>query len=268
MGSARTVLGKYDEGLHDLREALKVTRKLLGRNHRTVAQLLCHIACLYFEAGELFSAQSTFEDALDIYEGVFQDEADRDGCMAQMTETLCNIGSIQNKRKNFSGAIESFRKALDSQRGIMGHDHPRVQASLDNLAYSFSKSKLYNQALICYKEMLTAQISHFGSFTLECCDTLAKQVLIYGKLKQVDDAVQVVDEYLESVKARSEHEKFLKNCKVFKQLNQMLIDIKSAKKSSSKSKKKSAKGSRRDRSLDCFERILFDKPRSDTCGEF
>jgi len=73
---------------------------------------------------------------------------------------------------------------------------------------------------------------------------------------------------LESVKARSEHEKSLKNDKVFKQLNQMLIDIKSAKKSSSKSKKKSAKGSRRDRSLDCFERILFDKPRSDTCGEF
>ena len=71
LGSARTALGKFDDGLHDLREALKITRKELGRSHRTVAQILCHIGCLYFEANELFSAQSTFEDALDIYRAVF-----------------------------------------------------------------------------------------------------------------------------------------------------------------------------------------------------
>ena len=261
LGSARTALRKFDEGLHDLREALKITRKVLGRNHRTVAQILCHIACLYFEAGELFSAQSTFEDALEMYRGVFQIEADRDACMAQMTETLCNIGSIQNKRKNFSGAIESFKEALYLQRGIMGHDHPRVIATLDNLAYSFSKSKLYNQALICYKEMLTAQISHYGSFTGVCCDTLAKQVLIYGKLKNVDDAVQVVTTSLESIEAKSEHENSLVNDQIAEEVNQMLADLKSAKKRSSKSKKKSGKGGMRDRSLDCFDRILFDKGR-------
>mmetsp|Transcript_51044 Transcript_51044/g.55273 ORF Transcript_51044/g.55273 Transcript_51044/m.55273 type:complete len:660 (-) Transcript_51044:2578-4557(-) len=259
LGSTRTALCKFDDGLRNLREALKITRLLLGRNHRTVAQILCHIACLYFEAGEFYSAQSTFEDALDIYRGAFQVDADRDGCMAQMTETICNIGSIQNKRKNFSGAIESFREALDLQRGIMGHDHPKVLASLDNLAYSFSKSKLYNQALICYKEMLTAQMFHLGSFTLECYDTLAKQVLIYRKLKKIDDAVLVVTKHVESVQARSEHEISLENDEVAKQLNQMLNDLNSKKKRPSKS----TKGGRRDRSLDCFDRILFDKRRAE-----
>jgi hypothetical protein len=33
-----------------------------------------YIACLYFEGGELFSAQATFEDALDIYRDVFPAE--------------------------------------------------------------------------------------------------------------------------------------------------------------------------------------------------
>lgn len=258
LGSARTALGKFDDGLVDLREALKITRSVLGRNHRTVAQILCHIACLYFEAGELFSAQSTFEDALEMYRGVFQIEADRDACMAQLTETLCNIGSIQNKRKNFSGAIESFREALYLQRGILGHDHPRVIATLDNLGYSFSKSKMYNQALTCYKEMLTAQISHYGSFTGECCDTLSKQVLIYGKLKNVDDAIQVVTNHLESIQKRSENELSTKNGPVAEEVNQMLMDLQAAKNKSSKSNSKSRKG-RRERSLDCFDRILFDK---------
>jgi len=254
LGSARTALGKFDDGLYDLREALDISRKVLGRNNRTVAQILCHIACLYFDAGELFSAQSTFEDALEIYRGVFQIEPDRDACMAQLTETLCNIGSIQNRRKNFSGAIDSFREALYLQRGILGHDHPKVIATLDNLAYSFSKSKSYNQALICYKEMLSAEISHYGLFTIECCDTLAKQVIIFGKLKKVDDAVQVVTKYLESILAKSDQENLSRNDPVAEEVKQMLMDLKSAKDKSSKSKNRS-----RERSLDCFDRILFDK---------
>ena len=224
-----------------------------------MAQILCHIACLYFEAGELFSAQSTFEDALEMYRGVFQVEVDRDACMAQLTETLCNIGSIQNKRKNFAGAIESFREALYLQRGILGHDHPRVIAALDNLAYSFSKSKLYNQALTCYKEMLTAQISHYGSFTRECCDTLSKQVLIYGKLKNVDGAIGVVTKHLRSIREQSERGTNKENDPVAEEVNKMLIDLQSAKNKSSKSRSKSARGGRRERSMDCFDRILFDK---------
>lgn len=64
---------------------------------------------------------------------------------------------------------------------------------------------------------------------------------------------------MESVKARSEHEISLENDEVAKELNQMLNDVHSSKKSPSKSNK----GSRRDRSLDCFDRILFDKRRAE-----
>lgn len=209
----------------------------------------------------MFSAQATFEDALDIYRGVFQGETDRDACMAQMTETLCNIGSIQNKRKNFTGAIESFREALDLQRGIMGHDHPRVIASLDNLGYSFSKHKSYNQALACYKEMLNAQISQYGCFTMDCCDTLKKQVLIYGKLKNTDEALEAVTSHLEMVRA---NEQLAIGDSVVLEVEQMLSDLKSRAKKISKQKSKKSEKGLRDRSLDCFERILFDKRR----GEF
>jgi hypothetical protein len=91
-----------------------------------VAQIHC---LLLFQAGELFLAQATFEDALDIYRDVFPTDMGQDACMAQMTETHCSIGSIQNKCKNVSGVIESLRKALDFQQGIMGHNNPWVIAS-------------------------------------------------------------------------------------------------------------------------------------------
>lgn len=200
LGSARVVLQKFDEGLQVLREALRVTYKTLGRSHKTVAQILCHIACLYFEAGELFSAQATFEDALDIYKEVFPTESDRDACMTQLTEVLCNIGSIQNRRKKYAGAIDSFREALDLQRGIMGHDHPRVVATLDNLGYSFSKNKSYHQALACYNEMLASQLSHYNAFTIEGTETLKKQILMHEKLKNLDGAVKAVKKALNLIR--------------------------------------------------------------------
>ena len=190
---------RYDEALRDLREAKRIANKVLGRKSKTVAQILCHMACLYFEAGELFSAQATFEDALDIYRDVFATESDRDGCMAQMTETLCNIGSIQNRRKNFSQAINSFKEALDLQRGVMGHSHPRVIATLDNLGYSYSKNKAYNQALACYREMLSAQLAQHGEFTSDCCETLKKQILIHAKLKDADGAKTAAKKALSSM---------------------------------------------------------------------
>jgi tetratricopeptide (TPR) repeat protein len=118
--------------------------------------------------------------------------------MAQLTDTLCNIGSIQNRRKRFDDAIQSFKEAFDLQIGIMGQDHPRVVATLDNLAYSYSKTRDYTGAMSCYKKMMKAQLSHSGtgSFSDECFDTFHKQIIMYGKLKRYKDAVNVTKETL------------------------------------------------------------------------
>lgn len=110
--------------------------------------------------------------------------------------SLCNIGSIQNRRKRFDDAIATFKEALDLQRGVMGHDHPRVVATLDNIAYSYSKTRDYPAALTCYKKMLRAQVSHCGTFSDECFDTFRKQVLMYEKLKLFSEAVDEIKETL------------------------------------------------------------------------
>lgn len=191
---------KFDSGLQVLRESLGISRRMLGRSHRGVAQILCHIACLYFEASELYSAQATFEDALDIYREILPTEVDRDACMAQLTETLCNIGSIQNKRKNFKSAIESFKEALEIQRALLGDHHPRVIASLDNLGFAYSKNKSYSRALACYNEMQTSQLINHGSFSDQNCETLKKQVLICVKLKKLDVAIKISTKALKKIR--------------------------------------------------------------------
>jgi tetratricopeptide (TPR) repeat protein len=142
------------------------------------------MAYLYFQAGELLAAEATFRDALDIYRCVWSSDPDRDSCMAQLTDCLCNIGSIENKRKRYRQAISSFLEALDVscstwlwlpmrrqltnaniplqlQRGVMGSDHPRVIATLDNLAFSYSKNKDYAAALSVCIPMICIYVSPF-----------------------------------------------------------------------------------------------------------
>jgi hypothetical protein len=62
---------KLEDAFEDLRLAVKIARQVLGHQHKTVAQMLCHTACLYFEAGE-FSGASVLQDALDIYRTIWK----------------------------------------------------------------------------------------------------------------------------------------------------------------------------------------------------
>jgi len=197
LGSTRVALRKFDAAFDDIQKALRVAKSLLGEEHKTVAQILGHLGCFYFEVGEIYASLATFEDALAIYRVVWSSQTDRDACMAQLTDTLCNIGSIQNRQKWYGKAVETFSEALDLQRGILGHDDPRVIATLDNLGYSHSKQKDFVNALKYYRKLLRAQISRSGTFTEDCFESFRKQLLMFEKLDRVEEAITESKEMLQ-----------------------------------------------------------------------
>lgn len=199
LGTAQAASGDYDEAFATIRSALTISRRQLGHRHKTTAQMLCHLACFYFETGELFAAEATFGEAYDIYRAVWPNAEDRDACMQQMTDTLCNIGSVQNRRKKYTKAIITFTEAMDLQMGIMGVDHPRVVATMDNLAFAHSKNRDYASALSCYRKMFKAQVKK--EFTPECFETFRKQVLMQEKLMQLAEAIEGARETLRLAKS-------------------------------------------------------------------
>lgn len=200
LGSVRLQSGRIEEAFVDLQKALKIAKKL--QKPKTIAQMLCHVGCFHFQVQELFAAQAAFQEALTLYRQFWQDEsanmnpADRNALMLQLTDTLCNVGTILNRRKRFSNAIPSFQEALDLQRGILPSNHPRILSTLDNLAYAYSKNKEYARAVTCYKSMLKNQVSHYQTFTPECLDTIQKQLLMYEKLKLPKQAVEDLKEII------------------------------------------------------------------------
>lgn len=201
LATSQISLRKFDDAYENIRSALRIARANLGHEHKTVAQMLCHMACLFFESGEMLAAQATFEDALIVYRAIWGKEPDHNACMIQLTDTLCNIGSIQNRRKRFADAVKTFSEALDLQRGIVSHNDSRIISTLDNLGYAYSKSKDYANALSCYKKMLRAQISQHKTFTAECFETFRKEILMFEKLKRYSDAITEIKETLQMQKS-------------------------------------------------------------------
>eukprot|EP00977_Amphora_coffeiformis_P019259 scaffold7101_cov153-Amphora_coffeaeformis.AAC.4 len=187
---------EYGTALQSFEALLEAQIQRFGPCHASVA------AAMHNVVQELFAAQATFQEALNLYRDFWQEEspsmksADRNALMMQLTDTLCNIGTIQNRRKRFTSAISSFQEALDLQRGVLPHDHPRILSTLDNLAYAYSKNKEYARAVTCYKNMLKAQVSHSRTFTPDCLETIHKRLLMYEKLKLPNQAVEDLKEII------------------------------------------------------------------------
>lgn len=179
LGSTRVALGKLDDALVDLRRAIRISREVGVL--KTQGQVQAHLACLYFEAGELLAAQATFEDALEIFVSCNEKK--------QITDALCNIGWIQNRRKQHTRAIATFTHALELET----QEDRRVQ-TLDNLAYSYSKAKDYARACRCYQDMRRYQLRHYGVFNEACLESFRKQLLMHDKLREsgLEECVEVL----------------------------------------------------------------------------
>ncbi|KAL3932069.1 MAG: hypothetical protein SGBAC_011021 [Bacillariaceae sp.] len=200
----RPRLDKSRETFQQLRQGICMARQSVmvensWANYKTLAQLLHRLAGLYFENGEFLSAQATLEDALEMYQHVLACTGGdgRNTCLLDIADIICNLGSIELQYKNFELAIARFTEALDLQKRILGGKHPKVIASLDNLGYSLSKRKSYDQALVCYKDMFKAQLLHYETFNGQCYESLGKQLLMYEKLNDCKGATKAAKRALE-----------------------------------------------------------------------
>jgi len=224
LGMAQAALGQYEEAFRSVRQAISISKEQLGYYHKTTGQMICHQAALFFEKNELFAAEATFEDAYDIYRTVYEasggaaklavsqtvDESAKIACRTQMTDALCNIGSIQIRRKQYERAIETFTKALNQMKtnGVSNSDgsgrgttNPlQVISTLDNMAYAYSKTKDYASALKCYQRMFTAQTTQ-RKFTPSSLETFRKQIIMYEKLKRTSEALDVAKDTLRLAKS-------------------------------------------------------------------
>ena len=112
----------------------------MGYSNHQVAKILNNIGCVHYEYGGLLAALKAFEEALEIQEELILSASSNESRL-NLAGTMCNIGFILVKRKEYGEAIVVMNKALKIIKEVLGNkadNDERVQTALGNLAYAMA----------------------------------------------------------------------------------------------------------------------------------
>jgi CHAT domain-containing protein/Tfp pilus assembly protein PilF len=140
--------GKYEEALPLIERGREIRERVLGPEHRDVADAINLLASLYWYEGAYAKAEPLFQRALAIREKAFGPEH------PQVAAVLHNLGVLYMDTGDYAKAESFYQRALDSSEKALGPDHPNVATILDSLANVYRRKGEYAKAEPLYQRGL------------------------------------------------------------------------------------------------------------------
>jgi CHAT domain-containing protein/tetratricopeptide (TPR) repeat protein len=140
--------GKYDEAIPLVERALETRERLLGLDHRDVADAVDGLAGLYHEKGEYTKAEPLYGRALAIREKVLGPEH------PNVAQSLSNLGSLYRDKGEYEKAASAHQRALAIREKALGPEHSLVASSFNGLAVLYYYKGEYANAEPFYERAL------------------------------------------------------------------------------------------------------------------
>jgi CHAT domain-containing protein/Tfp pilus assembly protein PilF len=167
--------GKYDEALRLAERALAIREKILGPDHRDVADSLHALASLYDDKSDYVKAEPLDLRALAIREKTLGlDHPD-------VAKTLNNLAWIYGVREDYAKAESLYRRALAIQEKALGANHPEVASTLNDLALLYYEKGDYDQSILTNQRVLSIREEMLGPDDAGVAKALNNLALVYVK---------------------------------------------------------------------------------------
>jgi len=166
--------GKYEEALPLVERAREIRERVLGPEHRDVAEAINGLGALYFYKGEYAKTESLYQRALDIREKVLGPEH------PIVAASLNNLAIVYQEKGEYAKAEPLYQRALAIREKVLGPEHPIVAASLSNLGTLHYKRGAYLKAEPLYQRALSISESVLGPEHLNVASSLTGLALIYS----------------------------------------------------------------------------------------
>jgi signal transduction histidine kinase len=173
-GTAKAVLGQYDQSLKDLLDAAKIREEINDISGLTSS---------YNNLGYVFSEMQNDRKALDYYTKSLECHRKSDNAK-EIGIVLNNIGWVQLRSKKLDLALEYFYMALKANE--QENDERGVGASLSNLGTVYRQMGQYQKGLEYHLKALGIAEKHSDKFGL--CNTLFYISEDYFKLKRIEES--------------------------------------------------------------------------------
>jgi tetratricopeptide (TPR) repeat protein len=131
-------------------KALAIRERVLGTEHRSVANSYNSIGFTYYSMGDNPKAQEYYLKALAICERILGPKH------PDIATFYNNIGVTYNSMKGYSKALEYHLKALDIYEHVLGIDHPSTATSYNNIGVIYNSMNDYPKALEYYLKALAS----------------------------------------------------------------------------------------------------------------
>jgi len=154
VGQLQQQAGKFRQALDSFEQCLNIRRRILGREHPSIGELLFYIGNLLREVGDLDSAQLKFEQSLAIAE-----QSDPDSI--ETADILFSLGVLSTEQKQFSVAIDAYLGSLQIHKA-KGSTKIAIAEILNNIGIAFFEMDEFDKAQVYHSEALESLRQELG----------------------------------------------------------------------------------------------------------
>ena len=140
--------GRYGEAEPLYREALQLSREVLGRAPPRHARSMNNLAALYESQGRYGEAEPLYTEALQLCREVLGPR--HPNTLASMN----NLAGLYQDQGRYGEAEPLFIEALQLRREVLGPRHPDTLQGMNNLAVLYDSQGRYGEAEPLYREAL------------------------------------------------------------------------------------------------------------------
>jgi CHAT domain-containing protein/tetratricopeptide (TPR) repeat protein len=165
--------GKYDEALPLFERVLETRERILGQDHRDVADALNSLGILYYYKGDYARAEPLCQRALTIREKALgPDHPD-------VAASLNNLALLRVDRGDYAEAVLLCQRALSIKERALGPEHAGLAGNIHNLALFHHIQGNYAKAEILYRRALPIREKALGLEHRDVAQTLNNLANIY-----------------------------------------------------------------------------------------
>ena len=190
LGRARFGAGDLPGAEAPLQESLRLAQDKTGGNSLETAHALWALGRLRQRQGKSTDAKNLYVRSLDIFER-------KQGAPTDVSAVLDDLAQVYLWEQDWMLAQQTYQRALDIDRHLLGDDHPRVAMHLQNLAVVAQNLGELKKADELYREAIQRKEHIYGQRSPQTAAAKANYGSLLQREGRLDDAETQIRSALE-----------------------------------------------------------------------
>jgi tetratricopeptide (TPR) repeat protein len=187
--------GEYPYAEILLRQALEITREVLGEEDLNYAISLNNLASLYEARGEYTKAEPLYNQSLTILRAVVGERH------PNIVTALSNLAGLYNAQGRYGEAESLYGKGMEIAREVLGKAHPDYANLMNNLAELYREQGRYAEAEPLNIQALECRRKALGEGHPKVATSRNNLALLYWSMGKYDKAEPLYLEARETTRA-------------------------------------------------------------------